>query len=220
MAHGTSHPRTNAENPALYRVFPFGLSGIGYAGLRPGAAGRSSGGSALWQHGWSHGRDLGGSARTARRGLPLWQPDTPSDSSRYRYGGWTSNDSHVFPGGLSAAPFLDAGGLSAAAVQQILLQDHGGLIRVVPAAAADWSGVFQFRTEGGFLVGADFVCGRPRLVEIRSLEGRPCKVANPWTTPWLVREHGTVIAEGSQSQIAFASRPGGVYLIEQSQSPR
>ncbi len=199
-------------------MFPFGLSGIGttdYELARRTFERRICN----LAHGWS--LDAIWAARLGLRDEACRLAAGHAERfHRYRYGGWTSNDSRVFPGGLSAAPFLDAGGLSAAAVQQILLQDHGGLIRVVPAAAADWSGVFQFRTEGGFLVGADFICGRPRLVEIRSLEGRPCKVANPWTTPWLVRERGTVIAEGSQSQIAFASRPGGVYLIEQSRSPR
>jgi len=216
-ARGTSYPRTNCENPALYRVFPFGLSGVGTADYDL-ARRTFERRICTLAHGWS--LDAIWAARLGLRDEACRLAAEHAERfHRYRYGGWTSNDSRVFPGGLSAAPFLDAGGLSATAVQQILLQDHGGLIRVVPAAAADWSGIFQFRAEGGFLVGADFLGGRPRLVEVRSLEGRLCKVANPWTGPWVVREQGNVIAEGSKPQIAFASRPGGVYLIEPSRSP-
>jgi hypothetical protein len=49
----------------------------------------------------------------------------------------------------------DAGGLSAAALNEILLQSHGAILRIAPAVAANWSGVFRLRAEGGFLVYTD-----------------------------------------------------------------
>jgi hypothetical protein len=216
-ARSKTHPRTNAENPALYRVFPFGLSGLGtpdYDAARRTFERRIC----PLGHGWS--LDALWAARLGLRAEACSLAARHAGQfNRYRYGGWTSNDSRVFPGGLSAAPFLDAGGLSAAAVQQILLQDHGSLIRVVPATAADWSGTFQLRAEGGFLVAADFRGAQPRFVEIRSLWGRPCIVANPWSGPWVVREKDETLARGSDPRIAFATRSGGVYLIEPQASP-
>jgi hypothetical protein len=216
-ARGPSHPRTNCENPSLYRVFPFGLSGSGttdYDLTRKTFERRICN----LAHGWSLDAIWAARLGLGEEACRLAAAHAER-FNRFRYGGWTSNDSRVFPGGLSAAPFLDAGGLSAAAVQQILLQDQGGLIRVVPAAAAEWSGLFQLRAEGGFLVAADFRRGRPRFVEIRSLGGRPCTLANPWTGPWGVREQGTVIAEGGESRIAFGTRTGGVYVIEPRSAP-
>lgn len=216
-ARGPSHPRTNCENPALSRVFPFGISGIGTADHEL-ARRTFERRICVLAHGWS--LDAIWAARLGLGDEACRLAAAHAERfNRYRYGGWTSNDSRVFPGGLSAAPFLDAGGLSAAAVQQILLQDQGGLLRVVPAATSAWSGIFQLRSAGGFLVAADFHRGQPRFVEIRSLWGRPCTLANPWPGPWAVREHGAVIAQGSESRIALATRAGGVYLIEPRSAP-
>ena len=211
-ARGATHRRMNCENPALYRVFPFGLSGLGtpdYELARRTFERRIC----VLEHGWA--LDAIWAARLGLRDEACRLAAAHAERyQRFRYGGWTSNDSRVFPGGLSAAPFLDAGGLSAAAVQQILLQDHGGVIRIVPAAAADWSGLFQLRAEGGFLVAADFQRGQPRLIEIRSLWGRPCLVINPWLGPWVVREAGQVVAHSDEPKIECATRIGGVYQIE------
>lgn len=210
-ARGASHPRSNCENPALYRVFPFGLSGLGTPDLAL-AQRTFAQRICVLEHGWA--LDALWAARLGLRDEACRLAAAHAERyQRFRYGGWTSNDSRVFPGGLSAAPFLDAGGLSATAVQQILLQDHGGVIRLVPAAAADWSGVFQLRAEGGFLVAADFQRGQPRLIEIRSLWGRPCSMINPWPGPWVVREADQVVAQSSGPKIEFVTRIGSVYRV-------
>lgn len=214
-ASGPSHPRSNAENPALYRVFPFGLSGIGSADYDRA---RRTFDRRIWplEHGWSMDAlwsarlGLGEEACTlAARHAERFQ--------RYRYGGWTSNDSHVFPGGLSAAPFLDAGGLSAAALQEILLQSWGGVLRIAPAVAGNWSGVFRLRGEGGFLVAAAFRDGKVRSAEVESLRGRPCVVANPWPGPCTVRHRGAVVARLEGPTLRFETVAGGVYLLEPAQ---
>lgn len=211
-ARGQSHPRSNCENPALYRVFPFGLSGLGapdYDRAKRTFVHRIC----VLQHGWS--MDALWAARLGLREDACRLAAAHAEQyQRFRYGGWTSNDSRVYPGGLSAAPFLDAGGLSAATVQQILLQDHGGVIRIVPAVATDWSGAFQLRAEGGFVAAAEFEQGQPRLVELRSLWGLPCRLVNPWPGPWVVREAGKVVAQGRDEKIEFVTRSGGVYVVE------
>jgi hypothetical protein len=128
--------------------------------------------------------------------------------------GWTSNDSRVFPGGLSAAPFLDAGGLSAFTLQEILLQSHGGVLRIAPATAEDWSGFFRLRGEGGFLVAAEIHGGAVRLAEVESLWGRECVLASSWPGRWRVRERDETLVQGDASTIRFPTRPGGSYRIE------
>lgn len=211
-ARGPSHPRTNAENPALYRVFPFGLSGIGSLDC---AVARRTFEQRICplEHGWSMDAlwaarlGLGDEAcALAGRHAERFQ--------RYRYGGWTSNDSRVFPGGLSAAPFLDAGGLSATALLEILLQSHDGVLRIAPAVAKDWSGVFRLRAEGGFLVAAAFREGKVQRAEIQSLSVRPCVLANPWPGPCTVRHGNAIVAQAAGPTIRFNTVPGGVYLVE------
>lgn len=210
-----STPRTrrfNAENPALYRVFPFGLSGIGSPDYALACRTFERRICPL-EHGWS--MDAIWAARLGLRDQACQLLAQHAERfQRFRYGGWTSNDSRVFPGGLSSTPFLDAGGLSAVAMNEILLQSHGGVIHIAPAAAKSWSGMFRLRAEGGFLVAADFRDGEVRLAEVRSLWGGNCVVANPWQGDWIVRERGQILARGKESLIRFVTKREGVYLIE------
>lgn len=211
-ASGASHRRSNCENPALYRVYPFGLSGIGSADY-PLACRTFEQRICRLAHGWS--MDAVWAARLGLRDQACSLAAQHAERfQRFRYGGWTSNDSRVFPGGLSAAPFLDAGGLSAFALNEILLQSHGGVLRIAPAVAKDWSGAFRLRAEGGFLVAAEFRNGEVRRAEVRSLWGRPCRVACPWQGRWVVREGDLVLAQGKEPTIRFDTKPNASYVVE------
>jgi alpha-L-fucosidase 2 len=211
-AHGPSHPRTNAENPSLYRVFPFGLGGLGSPDYARDCRTFERRICPL-EHGWS--MDALWAARLGLRDQACQLlAQHAVRFQRFRYGGWTSNDSRVFPGGLSAAPFLDAGGLSATAVHEILLQSHNGTIRIAPAVAAQWSGTFRLRAERGFLVAAEFRDGEVRLAEVESLAGGECVLVNPWPGPWVVRRHDRILAQGRDRTIRFATNPGERYLVE------
>jgi hypothetical protein len=204
--------RHNAENPALYRVYPFGLSGIGTQDCE--LARRT------FEHricplgnGWSLDAVWAARLGLADEACRL-TGEHARRFNRFRYGGWTSNDNRAFPGGLSVVPFTDAGGLSAFALQEILLQSHGGRIRVAPATTTVWSGIFQLLAEGGMLVAADVCEGRVRLIEVRSLRGNPCTIENPWPTACVVREGETVVLNCKGPTLQFDTRPGGVYLLE------
>jgi hypothetical protein len=212
VAQGPTHPRSNAENPALYRVFPFGLSGIGspdYALARRTFERRIC----PVEHGWSMDALWAARLGLGEQACQLLAAHAQR-FQRFRYGGWTSNDSSVFPGGLSSTPFLDAGGNSAAVLQEILLQSHNGTIRIAPAVAKTWSGAFRLRAEGGFLVAAEFRDGAARRAEIQSLLGRQCTVASPRPGGWLVWQQDRMIAQGDGPTIHFPTTPGAVYLIQ------
>jgi hypothetical protein len=192
-------------------VFPFGLSGLGSADYSL-ACRTFERRICPVEHGWS--LDALWAARLGRREQACKLLAQHAERfQRYRYGGWTSNDSRVFPGGLSAAPFLDAGGLSACGLQEILLQSHRGLLRIVPAVAKDWSGIFRLRAEGGFLVAASFQPGRVQWVEVESLLGQPCAMANPWPGPWVVRDGFRILAQGNDCTIRFDTTSGRSYRI-------
>ena len=209
--------RVNAENPALYRVYPFGLSGLespDYDRARRTFERRVC---VLW-HGWS--LDAVWAARLGlaeEAGALLVQH--ARQFNRFRYGGWDSNDSNVLPDGLAAAPFLDAGGNSAFALQEMLLQSHGGTIRLAPAVPAAWSGVFQLRAEGGFLVAAEVRQGQVRFAEVRSLRGHECAVANPWDGALVVREDRTELARSTAPTVRFPTLPGATYTLEPADRP-
>ena len=208
---GPPQKPANRENPALYRVAPFGLSGAGAPDaaialetfrrrIRPLSDGWSM--DAIWAARLGLGEEAG---RLLVRHAELFQ--------RFPYGGWTSNDSKYWPNGLSVTPFLDAGGVSATALQQMLLQSHGGVLRLLPAVPADWSGSFQLRAEGGFLVTADFRGGKLRAAVIQSLLGQPCRVANPWPDPAVVWRGRRVVARFAGREIEFPTAPGAHYRL-------
>jgi hypothetical protein len=201
----------NFEIPALYRVFPFGLSGIGAADyeLSLGTFQRRIFGitnswsmDALW---------------AARLGLGEEACNLLAEHAvrynRFRYGGWDSSNSSVFPDGLSVVPYTDGAGLSAFGVQEVLLQSHNGLIRVLPAVAGTWSGVFRLRAEGGFLVAADFARGEARLVEVESLLGRKCGIENPWDEACVVHSADRIVVRSKDRVVEFETVPGRVYVL-------
>jgi len=212
VAREPTHPRTNAENPALYRVFPFGLSGIGspdYALARRTFERRIC----PLEHGWSMDALWAARLGLGNQACQLLAAHAER-FQRFRYGGWTSNDSRVFPGGLSSTPFLDAGGLSAAALNEILVQSHGGIVRIAPAVAETWSGIFRLRAEGGFLVTAEFHKGVVCTAEIQSLWGSQCTLANPRSGPWEVQHQKRVFLRGSEPTIRFATKAGESYILD------
>jgi len=67
---------------------------------------------------------------------------------------------------------------AAQAMQEMLLQSWGGVIRVFPAVPAAWSEVAfdDLRAEGAILVSARREAGVTRWVRIESLAGEPCRV--------------------------------------------
>jgi hypothetical protein len=207
----------NFEIPALYRVFPFGLSGIGAPDydLALGTFERRIFGitnswslDAIW---------------AARLGLGEEACRLLGEHAvrynRFRYGGWDSSNSSVFPRGLSVVPYTDGAGLSAFGVNEVLLQSHNGLIRVLPAVSKSWSGIFRLRAEGGFLVAADFADRTARLVEVESLLGRRCRIRNPWGDTCVVRTAEGVVLRSDDSIVEFDTQPGHVYRLSPASRP-
>jgi alpha-L-fucosidase 2 len=207
----------NFEIPALYRLYPFELTGIGAADhelVRNTFDRRIFGITNSWSLDaiWAARLGLGEEA-----GKLL--AEHAVRYNRFRYGGWDSSNSSVFPDGLSVVPYTDGAGLSAFGVNEVLLQSHNGLIRVLPAVPRDWSGVFRLRAEGAFMVAADFAEGVARLVEVRSVGGGTCNIQNPWNETCVVRADGRVVLRTDASTLQFETQLGGVYLMEPAARP-
>ena len=208
----------NFEIPALYRVFPFGLSGIGssdYDLCRNTFDRRIFGITNSWSMDaiWAARLGLG-------EDVCKLLGEHAVRYNRFRYGGWDSSNSSVFPDGLSVVPYMDGGGLSAFGVNEVLLQSHNRLVRVLPAVSKNWSGSFRLRAEGGFLVTADFSGGSPRWVEVKSLLGKKCSIENPWHDTCIVRVADRVMLRSNATVIEFETAPGEVFLVENAAHPR
>ncbi len=203
---------------AYYRLFPFGLSG-GIGSDDHGRAVRTFE-QRIFPANQSWSMDAIWAARLGLhdQACALLAKHTKK-WNRFRYGGWDSGNSRVFPDDLAVVPYLDGAGVACFALNEILLQSHGGIIRILPAVAKDWSGTFQLRAEGGFLVGVDFENGSARIIEIRSLLGNPCTVANPWGGPCSVRKQGAIILVSDDPFLHFTTDIGAVYVLEPNKVP-
>ena len=209
--------RSNCENPQLYRIYPFGLSGIGSADYDL-ARRTFEKRICMLEHGWAMDAIWAARLGSAEEAC-LLLTEHARRYNRYRYGGWDSNDNSGFPNGLSVAPFLDGAGLSAFALQEILLQSHGGVIRIGPAVSATWSGAFRLLAEGGFLVTADIAAGQVRLAEVESLQGGDCTLSNPWPGQCAVSCAGEVVLRSDDRTVSFPTQRGATYLLESIDRP-
>jgi hypothetical protein len=210
-AKGDLPQARNFEIPALYRVFPFGLSGTGTADHKLSVETfkrRIFGITNSWSLDAVWAARLGLADEACRL-----LAEHAVRYSRFRYGGWDSGNSSVFPDGLSVVPYTDGAGLSAFGVNEVLLQSHNGLVRVLPAVSQQWSGVFRLRAEGGFLVAADFAQGIPRLVEIKSLLGKRCSIQNPWQDVCVVQSDDQTVVRSDDRMLEFDTQVGRVYHL-------
>lgn len=72
---------------------------------------------------------------------------------------------------------LEIGG----AINEMLLQSHGGTMRICPARPHEWKDVsFQLRAAGAFLVTVSVRDGITQPFVIDSLAGKRCKLESPW----------------------------------------
>ncbi|MEI3154530.1 MAG: glycoside hydrolase family 95-like protein [Odoribacter sp.] len=81
-------------------------------------------------------------------------------------------------------PFTLEGNFAcAAAIQEMLLQSHTGIIRVFPAIPEAWrdASFRNMRAMGAFLVDADYENGKVKKVVVRSERGGLLKIVNPFT---------------------------------------
>ena len=109
---------------------------------------------------------------------------------------------------------VEAGFAVVAAVNELLLQSWGGVIRVFPHMPDVWQDVsFEtLRAEGAFLVSASLRGGKIAYLRIESEAGGVCRVKNPY-------EGGCRLMSGGHEKmfsgelLSFETVPGGSYLL-------
>jgi alpha-L-fucosidase 2 len=111
---------------------------------------------------------------------------------------------------------LEAGFAAAAAILEMLLQSHHGMIRVFPTLHPTWreAAFVNLRTEGAFLVSATVKDGEISFVEIISEAGGQCRVRNPFDAECVLRN----LASGKSRRLkgdvlAFPTKRGGQYRL-------
>lgn len=107
-----------------------------------------------------------------------------------------------------------------AAIQEMLLQSHRGIIRLLPALPKAWrEGSFRgLRAEEGFEVDVEWHGGRLATATVKSLFGRECRIKVPPRTEYRVTgAHGRMVKachDKGQRFLTFPTQRGSRYEIE------
>ena len=124
------------------------------------------------------------------------------------------------PSGICAAQgeamTLEAGFGTAAAILEMLLQSHHGIIRVFPACPPTWADAqfLNLRAEGAFVVSARMKDHEVLYVQVLSEAGSPCHIRNPFGGKCLLGDLNTGSAlELDGDILRFSTRPGGRYRL-------
>ena len=114
---------------------------------------------------------------------------------------------------------LEAGFGAAAAIMEMLLQSHGGRIRLFASTPDRWHDAYfaNLRAEGAFLVTAKLTKGKVRFVQLTSEVGHPCRMRNPFDgQPVVLRKGDPETGESvtlSGEILEFETQPGATYLL-------
>lgn len=93
------------------------------------------------------------------------------------------DQSHTGKSKFTYRPFTLEGNFAfAAGVEEMLLQSHGGVVRVFPAIPVSWKNLSfaNFRAEGAFLVSGQISEGRLDTVRILAEKGGTLRLSNPF----------------------------------------
>jgi hypothetical protein len=109
-------------------------------------------------------------------------------------------------------------------IDYLLLQSWNGIIRIFPAVPSRWKHISMknFRSEGAFLVSAEWGDGTISGLRIFSEKGRKCTLHNPWKGKALIvrDEAGNRITYSMDGgNCSFGTLAGNAYLISPASVP-
>jgi hypothetical protein len=189
--------RTNMENPELYAVFPWGLVHLD----SPEPDRRRF--ERTWKHRTWHLCNNGWSQDVPQLARMGWSEPAKTRSlehagftQRFPNGSFTCAASPRFHGMLTAHSYLDSSGVHLTGLQEMLLQDFDGILRIAPAVSCEWSGRFRLHASSGFLVEAAFYQGQPVAARLVAERDTTLRLQNRRHIPMSVAGDCTEIADG------------------------
>ncbi len=117
-----------------------------------------------------------------------------------------------------AGPVIETPLSAATSIQDLFLQDWGGVLRVFPAVPSGWTDAAfdRLRADGAFLVSAVRRDGRTAWVRVESLAGEPCRlVVAGWDTAVVRASTGSPprVTRGASGAFAIEFAKGAAVLL-------
>jgi Glycosyl hydrolase family 95 catalytic domain len=126
-------------------------------------------------------------------------------------------------GGTSGEFYVEQSGIVADALQEALVQDYDGLIRVAPAIPPGWNFEGSVYVRGKTKVDVQVRGGVPTTVVIESGTDHPVRLRNPWPGHAVDIVSGTtdakVLHDAAGRVITFHAVAGVNYLVERHDEP-
>jgi hypothetical protein len=201
----------NGENVACELIWPYSVTGIGAADY-PRAL-------STWKH-RPHPYDniwANDAIQAARLGLgddAMHGMLTMLSKYQSYPNGLTNNTNGVFE-------YL---GVHTSVMTEALLQSYDDKLRVFPAVPSDaaFVGRFTLAAQGGFVVSAEREAGDVKYIGLKSLQGNPASVINPWPGKAVrVRRvsDGFSVLTSAANTLDFQTSANVIYVIERVEKP-
>jgi hypothetical protein len=203
----------NVENIGLEPVWPYGL--IGDSGPDTALAQRTfAQRSFVERNDWSLDP-----IDAARLGLSTDLAKTVTDlTEQYQ----------LRPSGLAAfgatyaEPYAEQGAVVATAVQDALVQDYDGLLRIAPAWPNNWNAEGTVYIQNRTKVNVQIRDGAPVTVAVQAGATAPIQLRNPWPGQQIQvvdAARRTIIRPTTAATLTIPARAGGSYLVEPTANP-
>ncbi len=114
---------------------------------------------------------------------------------------------------------LEPASALATAVQDMLIQDDDGIIRLTRSLPVNWDATFRLRAAGAFEICSETSNGTPIYVAITSFEGNRCRIIRPWRGETVLRQGNSLIQRTHDDLIEFDTQPNRIYTIESAERP-
>ncbi|MHA6761874.1 glycosyl hydrolase family 95 catalytic domain-containing protein [Streptacidiphilus sp. PAMC 29251] len=205
----------NDENPDLEAVYPYGL--IGDSGSNLALANRT----------WTSREhpDRGDYAfdglQAARLGRPADVKQSLLDNIEYTQ--MYANGLADLDGGINPEPYIEQGGMIAATLNEGLVQDYDGLIRIAPAWPAGWDVSGSVAVQQNSTVDVQVHGGVTSTVVLEAGGTAAMKLRTPWpgqsVTVVDATSQTTAVAATTASTLTINATSGHTYLVELAGSP-